>query len=172
MVKIIFPDGDIRSYESWLTPYEIASSISSGLARSIISSDFNGQKIETTTQIFDDGNLNDIEFNFHGSFIDPIDSNLEKRFSFYATEVTLNDQNQLTRYYCSPDSISSCVYDEFSLNGVKRSARNYNFKQTLVDESVDLSALPTPFTNTDYEFGIGVEAVSYTHLTLPTNREV
>ena len=112
---------------------------------------------EARTKIFDDGNLNDIEFNFHGSFIDPIDSNLEKRFSFYATEVTLNDQNQLTRYYCSPDSISSCVYDEFSLNGVKRSARNYNFKQTLVDESVDLSALPTPFANTDYEFGIGVE---------------
>ena len=57
MVKIKFPDGAIRSYESGLTPYEIASSISSGLARSIISSDFNGQKIETTTQIFDDGNL-------------------------------------------------------------------------------------------------------------------
>ena len=26
-----------------------------------------------------------------------------------------------------------------------------------MDESVDLSNLPTPFTNTDYEFGIGVE---------------
>jgi len=37
MVKIKFPDGAIRSYESGLTPYEIASSISSGLARSIIS---------------------------------------------------------------------------------------------------------------------------------------
>ena len=112
---------------------------------------------EARTKIFDEGNLNDIEFNFHGSFVDSIDSNLENRFRFYATEVTLNDQNQLTRYYCSPDSLSSCVYDEFSLNGVKRSARNYNFEQILVDESVDLSALPTPFTNTDYEFGIGVE---------------
>ena len=112
---------------------------------------------EARNKIFQEGDLNDIEFNFHGSFIKPIDTNLENRFKFYATEVTLNDQNQLTRYFCSPDSISSCVYDEFSLNGVKRSARNYNFQQTFVDESVDLSNLPTPFTNTDYEFGIGVE---------------
>ena len=116
---------------------------------------------EARNKIFDEGDLNDIEFNFHGSFISPINENLENRYNFYATEITLNDQNELTRYYCSPNSVTSCTYNEFSLNGVKRSARNYNFQQSLVDESVDLSALPTTFTNTDYEFALGEESFGF-----------
>ena len=46
--KIKFPDGAIRSYESGVTPFQIASSISEGLARNIISAKFNGKIIETS----------------------------------------------------------------------------------------------------------------------------
>ena len=37
---------------------------------------------EARNKIFQEGDLNDIEFNFHGSFIKPIDTNLENRFKF------------------------------------------------------------------------------------------
>ena len=40
MIQIKFPDGAIRSYESGVTPFQIASSISEGLARNIISAKF------------------------------------------------------------------------------------------------------------------------------------
>jgi len=57
MIKIKFPDGAIRSYESGVTPFQIASSISEGLARNIISAKFNGKIIETVSQLIDNGDL-------------------------------------------------------------------------------------------------------------------
>ena len=39
---------------------------------------------EARNKIFADGDLNDIEFNFHGSFIGPINENIENRYNFYA----------------------------------------------------------------------------------------
>ena len=57
MIKIKFPDGATRSYESRITPFQIASSISEGLARNIISAKFNGKIIETVSQLIDNGDL-------------------------------------------------------------------------------------------------------------------
>ena len=57
MIQIKFPDGAIRSYESGVTPFQIASSISEGLARNIISAKFNGKIIETVSQLIDNGDL-------------------------------------------------------------------------------------------------------------------
>ena len=57
MLKIRFPDGAIRSFELYSTPFQIASSISQGLARNIISAEFNGKKIETSTKLNEDGDL-------------------------------------------------------------------------------------------------------------------
>ena len=57
MIKIKFPDGATRSYESRITPFQIASSISDGLARNIISAKFNGKIIETVTELKDNGDL-------------------------------------------------------------------------------------------------------------------
>jgi len=57
MIQIKFPDGAIRSYESGVTPFQIASSISEGLARNIISAKFNGKIIETVSQLIDKGDL-------------------------------------------------------------------------------------------------------------------
>jgi threonyl-tRNA synthetase len=57
MIKIKFPDGATRSYESRITPFQIASSISEGLARNIISAKFNGKIIETVTELKDNGDL-------------------------------------------------------------------------------------------------------------------
>ena len=57
MIQIKFPDGATRSYESGVTPFKIASSISEGLARNIISAKFNGKIIETVSQLIDNGDL-------------------------------------------------------------------------------------------------------------------
>ena len=57
MIQIKFPDGAIRSYESGVTTFQIASSISEGLARNIISAKFNGKIIETVSQLIDNGDL-------------------------------------------------------------------------------------------------------------------
>ena len=46
MIEITFPDGASRSYEINSSPYEIASSISEGLARNIISANFNNKQLK------------------------------------------------------------------------------------------------------------------------------
>jgi len=57
MIKITFPDGASRSYKIDITPYEIACSISEGLARNVISASFNDQTIETSTKLKENGKL-------------------------------------------------------------------------------------------------------------------
>ena len=57
MIKITLPDGSVREYASGVTPHDVASSISEGLARNIISAKYNGTTIETVTPLTTDGNL-------------------------------------------------------------------------------------------------------------------
>jgi len=57
MINITFPDGAVRAFEINSTPFDIAKSISDGLARNIISAKFNDTTIEVTTPITEDGDL-------------------------------------------------------------------------------------------------------------------
>ena len=57
MIEVTFPDGAKKSFSKGVTPIDIAKTISQGLARNIISVDFNGKTIETTSQIFDCGKI-------------------------------------------------------------------------------------------------------------------
>jgi threonyl-tRNA synthetase len=41
MIQITLPDGSVRAYEKNSTPMDVALSISQGLARNVISADFN-----------------------------------------------------------------------------------------------------------------------------------
>lgn len=54
MIKITFPDGSVKEYQNGITPYEVAKSISEGLARNIISASTNGRTVETTTPLVED----------------------------------------------------------------------------------------------------------------------
>lgn len=63
MINITFPDGVVREFEPNSTPYDIAKSISEGLARNIISAKFNDQTVEVSTPITKDGNLTFYTFN-------------------------------------------------------------------------------------------------------------
>ena len=57
MINIKFPDGAVRSYEDGITPYQIAKSISEGLAKKVIASSIDGQVKDLTTPINHDSSL-------------------------------------------------------------------------------------------------------------------
>lgn len=54
MIKITFPDGNVREYPEGITPFEVAKSISEGLARNVISAQANGVTVETKTPLTSD----------------------------------------------------------------------------------------------------------------------
>lgn len=57
MIKITLPDGSVREYASGVSPHDVALSISEGLARNVISANFNGTTVETVTPLTTDGSL-------------------------------------------------------------------------------------------------------------------
>ena len=57
MIKITFPDGAIREFESGVTTFEIAQSISNSLAKKALAGKFNGKLIDTTRAITEDGSI-------------------------------------------------------------------------------------------------------------------
>jgi len=57
MIKITFPDGAVREYESGVTALEIAKSISEGLARKVLAANVNGQVWDATRPITTDATL-------------------------------------------------------------------------------------------------------------------
>ena len=46
MIKITLPDGSIKEFRENSTPIDVAKSISEGLARNVISANFNGITME------------------------------------------------------------------------------------------------------------------------------
>src|SRR5688500_7410809 len=57
MIKITFPDGNIREYNEGITGLEIAKSISEGLARKVLAASVNGQVWDATRPIYNDATL-------------------------------------------------------------------------------------------------------------------
>ena len=63
MIDISFPDGVSRKFNEGISPFEIASSISSGLARNIISASFNNNVVELTSKLSESGKINFFSWN-------------------------------------------------------------------------------------------------------------
>lgn len=57
MISITLPDGSVKQFEKGSTPMDVANSISAGLARNVISANFNGTTVETVTPLDVDGSL-------------------------------------------------------------------------------------------------------------------
>ena len=57
MIAITLPDGSVRQYENPLSVLDIAKDISEGLARNVLSAEFNHQTVEAATKIEEDGTL-------------------------------------------------------------------------------------------------------------------
>jgi threonyl-tRNA synthetase len=58
MIKITFPDGAVREYESGVTALDIARSISEGLAKKVLAATINGQVWDATRPLMADATLN------------------------------------------------------------------------------------------------------------------
>jgi len=63
MIKIIFPDGQIKEYSKGITPIDIALSISEGLARNVLAAKLNDQIVDSSTPILLDSNLQLLTWN-------------------------------------------------------------------------------------------------------------
>ena len=57
MIQVTLPDGSVKEFESGATPFDVANSISAGLARNVISAKYNKQTVEVTTPLTEDGSL-------------------------------------------------------------------------------------------------------------------
>ena len=57
MIKITFPDGQVKEYNPGSSPMDIALSISEGLARNVIAATVNGEKWDTDRAIDTDANI-------------------------------------------------------------------------------------------------------------------
>lgn len=57
MIQVTLPDGSVKQVERGTTPMDIANSISSGLARNVISAKYNNTTVEATTPLTEDGSL-------------------------------------------------------------------------------------------------------------------
>ncbi|MCL4116677.1 UNVERIFIED_CONTAM: hypothetical protein GTU68_047676 [Idotea baltica] len=63
MVHITFPDGNVRAYEDGITAFEIAQSISQGLARNVIAAKVNGEIWDSSRQITKDATIQLLTWN-------------------------------------------------------------------------------------------------------------
>ena len=57
MINITFPDGNVKQFESGVTPYQIAESISAGLARNILAANLNDEEWDISRPITSDGSI-------------------------------------------------------------------------------------------------------------------
>ena len=57
MINITFPDGAVRQYEQGVTAFDIAKSISEGLARKVLAANINGQVWDATRPINEDATI-------------------------------------------------------------------------------------------------------------------
>ena len=58
MIKITFPDGSVREYESGVTGLQIAESISTRLAQDVLACGVNGETVELNRPILEDATIN------------------------------------------------------------------------------------------------------------------
>ena len=63
MINITLPDGSVKQYEQGVTPYEIASSISEGLARNVLAANVNNQIVELSRPINEDAEVKLLTWN-------------------------------------------------------------------------------------------------------------
>ena len=57
MIEITLPDGTVKEFAKGSTPIDVARSISEGLARNVISANYNGTTVETVTPLNENGSL-------------------------------------------------------------------------------------------------------------------
>jgi threonyl-tRNA synthetase len=57
MIKVSFPDGNVKEFKKGIKVIDIAKSISEGLARKIISASYNSETVEISSELNEDGDI-------------------------------------------------------------------------------------------------------------------
>ena len=63
MINITFPDGNVLQYEKGTTSFDVARSISEGLARNVLSAKVNGEVWDATRPLNDDATVHFLTWN-------------------------------------------------------------------------------------------------------------
>jgi threonyl-tRNA synthetase len=63
MIKISFPDGQVREFEQGVTPMDVALSISEGLARNVLAANLDDEVVDASTPIMGDASLQLLTWN-------------------------------------------------------------------------------------------------------------
>ena len=63
MIQVTLPDGAVREYVSGITPLEVATSISEGLARNVLAAEINDKVVDASTPITESVNLKLLTWN-------------------------------------------------------------------------------------------------------------
>ncbi|MES2621796.1 MAG: threonine--tRNA ligase [Bacteroidota bacterium] len=66
MIKITLPDGSVREYEAGVSAYDVAASISQGLAKAVVAAEINGEVWDLTRPIAKDSSLKLLKFEDEG----------------------------------------------------------------------------------------------------------
>ena len=66
MINITLPDGSVRKYESGVSGFDIAMSISEGLARNVVAAEVNGEIWDASRKIVSDSSIKLLTFNDKG----------------------------------------------------------------------------------------------------------
>lgn len=66
MINITLPDGSVRKYESGVSGFDIAMSISEGLARNVVAAEVNGEIWDSSRKISSDASIKLLTFNDKG----------------------------------------------------------------------------------------------------------
>ncbi|HLP20558.1 MAG TPA: TGS domain-containing protein, partial [Chitinophagales bacterium] len=66
MIKITLPDGSVREYNEGVTAYDVAASISQGLAKAVVAAEVNGEVWDLTRPINADSSLKLLKFEDEG----------------------------------------------------------------------------------------------------------
>ena len=63
MIKVTLPDGSVKEYEKGTTPYQVALSISEGLARNVLAAKVNDKVVALNYEINDDASVTLLTWN-------------------------------------------------------------------------------------------------------------
>ncbi|MGB2086108.1 MAG: threonine--tRNA ligase [Flavobacteriaceae bacterium] len=102
MIAITLPDGSVRQYENPLTVLDIAKDISEGLARNVLSAQFNNETVEASTLISSDGELRLFTWNDE-----------EGKTAFWHSSAHILAQSILARYPAAKLTIGPAIENGF-----------------------------------------------------------
>ncbi|MBL7776786.1 MAG: threonine--tRNA ligase [Chitinophagales bacterium] len=148
MIKITLPDGSVREYEAGVTAHQVAASISSGLAKAVVSAEVNGEVWDLMRPIQNDSSIKLLKFDDEGgksTFWHSSAHLMAEAVEFYYPGA---------KFWVGP-AVEHGFYYDIDLGGTKLSAEDL---EKLEQKMKELAAQDNKFVRTEKP---KAEAVSY-----------